>query len=118
MEHTKYILLTPVKKVVCLMCVEYLPMSFKCRVEGEYLMWTVVVERHWLVRSATYVGGAIVSKSGAAVKYDCQGEWWCWRPEQWWGDGQQQNTGEVLLVKYPRRCNFLHQVAYKHLPWK
>ena len=53
---TKYILLTSVKKVIYLLYVEYLPKSFKCRVEGEHLMWTMVVERHWLVRSATYVG--------------------------------------------------------------
>jgi len=59
MEHTKYILLTSVNKVVCLLYVEYLPKSFKCRVESEHLIWTMVVERYWLVRSATYVGGRL-----------------------------------------------------------
>jgi hypothetical protein len=68
-----------------LLYVEYLPKSFECRVEGEHSMWTVVVERHWLVRSATYVyiagrvwssgemrlsGRVVVLETGAVV------EWW------------------------------------------
>ena len=69
--------------------------------------------------SAMYVGGgAIVNESEAAVKYDCQEEWWCRRMEQWWDDNQQQNTREFLLVKYPHWCNFLHRESYKHLPWE
>ena len=74
--------------------VEYVPNSLKCRVEGKNLNVGHSCGKAPVSAVCHIRLGATVNESGAAVKYDCQREWW--------SDDQQPNTREILLVKYPR----------------